>query len=75
MPPQIGTPNRRCGRCRGDTSPVIEIASLLNLEMAFFDLNDAGFPTGLGWDGCRLPERQERDDDATKWPCVGVVID
>ena len=31
--------------------------------------------TGRGWDGCRLPEPEERDDDATKWPCVGVVID
>ena len=31
--------------------------------------------TRRGWDGCRLPEPEERDDDATKWPCVGVVID
>ena len=68
----MGTRGRRC---RGDTSPITEIASLLNLAMAFLDLNDAGFPTRLGWDGCRSRTRGERDDDAIKWPCVGVVLD
>ena len=32
--------------------------------------------TGCGWDGCFFFfELEERDDDATKWLCVGVVID
>ena len=69
-PPKIGTRGRCC-----------LLERLARFRNCIVAQSQNGFPrpgrcwAGRGWDGCRLPEPEESDDDATKWPCVGVVVD